>query len=427
MSIHKIEVLGYKCLRYVTQELRPFQILVGPNASGKSTFLDVLVFLQDLLRDGLEGAVEKRARSVRELTWKMESEHFELAVELALPDSVRERLALPRKSGGERSKEPYSKIRYEVRVGTDPEGVLSLRVENLFLLREERDTEPQPPLFPREPAPPDKIVKEPREHTPAGYRKILRRTEEGRLYVRSETTDWNFSLAVARERAGLNLIPEEEERFPASNWLRRFLTKGVQFLMLNSLAMRWPCRPDAPWTFQPDGSNLPRVVENLRKSDPRELERWVRHLQTVLPEIQGVTVKEREEDRYRYLVVETREGRGLPSWLLSDGTLRLFALTLLAYLPEEKGIYMVEEPENGIHPAALEAVYQSLSSVYEGQVLCATHSPILLNMAKPEEILCFARAESGATVIVPGDWHPVLKEWRREVALGDLLASGILG
>jgi hypothetical protein len=48
-------------------------------------------------------------------------------------------------------------------------------------------------------------------------------------------------------------------------------------------------------------------------------------------------------------------------------------------------------------------------------------------MAKPEEILCFARAESGATVIVPGDWHPVLKEWRREVALGDLLASGILG
>jgi predicted ATPase len=140
-----------------------------------------------------------------------------------------------------------------------------------------------------------------------------------------------------------------------------------------------------------------------------------------------VTVKEREEDRYRYLVVETREGRGLPSWLLSDGTLRLFALTLLAYLPEEKGIYMVEEPENGIHPAALEAVYQSLSSVYEGQVLCATHSPILLNMAKPEEILCFARAESGATVIVPGDRHPVLKEWRREVALGDLLASGILG
>ncbi|GIX46024.1 MAG: hypothetical protein KatS3mg131_0235 [Candidatus Tectimicrobiota bacterium] len=247
------------------------------------------------------------------------------------------------------------------------------------------------------------------------------------MYVRSETTDWNFPLAVGYERAGLHMVPEEEARFPASTWLRQTLTKGVQFLMLNSQAMRWPCRPDAPRTFQPDGSNLPLVVDSLQKSSPRQLERWVQHLRTVLPEIKTVTVKEREENRYRYLAVETRDGWQLPSWLLSDGTLRLFALTLLAYLPEEKGISMVEEPENGIHPRALEAVYQSLSSVYEGQVLCATHSPILLTLARPEELLCFARTESGATDIVPGDQHPRLKEWREGVVLGDLLASGILG
>jgi len=419
MILHRVEVLRYKCLQYVQQELRPFQILVGPNASGKSTFLDVLVFLQDLLRNGVQEAVRKRARSVHELTWGMKPGGFEFAIEFQIPDRIRRVL-----------KGEYSQARYEVRVGTE-DGALTLPVENLWLVREEGLAHHRPytplTLFPQEPSAPESIVKKPRRHTPSGFRKVMSRTPEGRLYVRSETTDWNFPLSVGRDRTGLTMLPEEEERFPLSVWVRRVLTEGVQFLMLNGPAMRWPCRPDAPRTFQPDGSNLPLVVESLQKSHPGRLERWVQHLGTVLPEIERVTVKEREEDRYRYLVVETRDKKSLPSWLLSDGTLRLFALTLPAYLPEEKGIYMVEEPENGIHPRALEAIYQSLSSVYEGQVLCATHSPILLNLAKPEELLCFARTPSGATSVVSGDRHPRLKEWRKEVPLGDLLASGILG
>ncbi|MGQ9859520.1 MAG: AAA family ATPase, partial [Thermodesulfobacteriota bacterium] len=59
--------------------------------------------------------------------------------------------------------------------------------------------------------------------------------------------------------------------------------------------------------------------------------------------------------------------------------------------------------------------------------LCATHSPVFLNLAKPEELLCFGRTESGATDVVGGDQHPKLKKWRKEVSLGDLLASGVLG
>ena len=50
--IRRIEALNYRSLRYVSQEIRPFQILVGPNATGKSTFLDVPALLSDFLRDG---------------------------------------------------------------------------------------------------------------------------------------------------------------------------------------------------------------------------------------------------------------------------------------------------------------------------------------------------------------------------------------
>lgn len=47
-GIVRVEALGYRCLRYVAQDLGAFQILVGANASGKSTFLDVVGFLGDL-------------------------------------------------------------------------------------------------------------------------------------------------------------------------------------------------------------------------------------------------------------------------------------------------------------------------------------------------------------------------------------------
>ena len=420
MIVQKVEALRYKCLHHICQELRPFQILVGPNASGKSTFLDILVFLQDILRHGAQEALEKRARSVQDLTWRMQPRGFELAIELQIPNEVREN-----------SEESYARVRYEVRIGTDEEGTLTLPVENLWLVREGRaacsNRKSQLTFFPTEPSPPPRIVIEPGKHTPPGYRKAMSRTAGGRIYIRSETTKWNFQLAVGLDRSGLLMIPEEKERFPVSTWVRLMFTERVQFLQLSSVAMRWPCRPDAPRTFQPDGSNLPLVVERLKKGDPAQFSRWIQHLRTVLPEIADIEVKEKPEDRYRYLVVKTRDKKTLPSWLLSDGTLRLFALTLLAYLPEEKGVYIVEEPENGIHPKALEAVYQSLSSVYGGQVFCATHSPILLNLAVPKELLCFSRTASGATDIVAGDQHPTLREWQEKVVLGDLLASGILG
>jgi predicted ATPase len=113
--------------------------------------------------------------------------------------------------------------------------------------------------------------------------------------------------------------------------------------------------------------------------------------------------------------------------MASDGTLRLLALTLPAYLPGFQGVYLIEEPENGIHPSAAETVFQSLSSVYDAQILLATHSPVILSQAKAEDVLCFKKTELGATDIVPGNEHPQLKDWKGQPNLSVLFASGVLG
>ncbi|MFN3690203.1 MAG: AAA family ATPase, partial [Fimbriimonadales bacterium] len=132
--IRLVEARHYKCLRYVRQPLEPFQILVGANASGKTTFLDVVGFLQDLLRGGVEHAVRKRARTLSELVWMQQGNAFELAIEVSLPPSLRA------------SRKPYTLARYEVQISTAEVGEIRIQAENLWLIDESRRIDPAPPL-----------------------------------------------------------------------------------------------------------------------------------------------------------------------------------------------------------------------------------------------------------------------------------------
>ncbi|GIV81936.1 MAG: ATPase [Anaerolineae bacterium] len=419
----KIEALNYRALRYISQTLRPFQVLVGPNASGKSTFLDVIAFIADLInKPTVADAVFERAGDIRDLTWNRASEWLELAVEVDIPPEVLSRLGAT----------PYRRLRYEVRIGVQEESFeLAVLAETLWLAPPESGTQAnhaQPRLFPSVPDVPARITAAPDRRAPTGWRKIVNKIERsGNDYFRAETTDWNNMFRLGPKRSALANLPEDESRFPTATWFKRYISEGVQRIMLNSEAMRRPSPPQSPRSFLPDGSNLPWVVEDLKQKHPQRLFQWVDHLRTALPDVRGVLTVERPEDRHRYLVLEYETGLRVPSWLISDGTLRMMALTILAYLPDVRGIYLIEEPENGIHPRAVEAVFQSLSSVYDAQVLLATHSPVILSLTEPEQLLCFARTANGETDILPGDRHPRLADWRGEVNLSTLYASGVLG
>ena len=145
-SIVRIEALHYRCLRYVSCHLRRFHVLVGPNASGKSTLLDVPTFLGDFLRVGLISAVEgdakfsvpHRARDAKQLTWMRQGNQFELAVEAVIPAALQDRL-----------RNGKTKLcRYEIAI--DLSGPLRVASENLWLRPEEQAPPPaQKAMFPK--------------------------------------------------------------------------------------------------------------------------------------------------------------------------------------------------------------------------------------------------------------------------------------
>lgn len=418
--LRRIEVKSYKALKYIDVHLSDFHLLVGPNASGKSTFLDVFALLKDILNEDVEKAIQKRCSRFEELVWLQEKNEIQIGLEIAIPPTVRSFL----------KDQSYKYARYEMAIGTDSSHGVIITKENLWLKQEEKE-KTQRISFPEELDSPPVVAKPSSSKSPRGWKKLISRQADGKDYFRSEITNWNTLYSSGPKKSSLSRVPEDKEKFPVTLWIRNFISQGIQYIYLNSEAMRKPCRPDSPLSFEANGSNLPKVIKVFKEKYPDRYSQWLQHIQTTLSDITDIEVKEKQEDRYLFLNLQYNKVKNIPSWLLSDGTLRLLAQTLLAYLPpeflsSEANIYMIEEPENGLHPLAIESVFQSLSSVYENQVLLATHSPLLVGLAQPAQILCFSKLESGAIDIIRGDEHPLLKNWKEGIDLATYFAAGVL-
>ena len=164
------------------------------------------------------------------------------------------------------------------------------------------------------------------------------------------------------------------------------------------------------------------MVKRLQDEHEDTYKEWLAHVQTVLSDLKDIRVVEREDDRSIYLMLGYTTGVEIPSWMASDCTMRFLVITLIAYLPYDGELYLLEEPENGVHPLALDAIYDSLSSAYESQVLV---SPAFLKLSNPHEVLCVAKNDEGATDIIRGNDHPILRDWQESVDMNVLFATGV--
>jgi hypothetical protein len=319
---------------------------------------------------------------------------------------------------------------YEISIGIDPQtSEIGIAAERGWLkIAQSTLPQQQKTMFPSPDEPPDTIIT---AHRQKRSRSLFTKAAGGNdnYYADAHPKEgrWAPAFKLGPRKSTLANLPEDEKNFPVSSWFKQLLSKGVERIILNSLLIRKASPPGQMRGFKPDGSNLPWVVAGLQERNPARLREWVEHVRTALPDLEDVQTVVRSDDRHRYLILVYRGGLRVPSWMASDGTLRLLALTLPAYLEDFRGIYLIEEPENGIHPRAVATMHQSLSSVYDAQILMATHSPVILSIVEPENVLCFAKTTEGATDIVVGSQHPKLRDWRGEENLGVLFAGGVLG
>ncbi len=290
--ISLIETLNFRCLRFISQPLGQFSVLVGPNASGKTTFLDVVAFLSDLVSEGLDYALGERTKDFRDLVWGRNDGSFELAIEARIPEDRRRLLAVT----------DYDTVRYEVAVGVSwLTNEIEILNERGWLKIAEKAEGRQKLMFPSPNEPPATIVSQRQKKGRSLFTKVAGGNDNYYADAHPKEGRWAPSFKLGPRKSTLGNLPEDEENFPVSSWFKQFLSKGAERIVLNSLLIRKASPPGQVRGFKPDGSNLPWVVAQLEEKNPSRLREWIAHVRTALPDIEDIRTVVRPDDRHRYL------------------------------------------------------------------------------------------------------------------------------
>lgn len=445
--ITRLEAVRFRCFERLGVDVGDFRVFVGANGSGKTTLLDLPVLFGDLMRANniatpfMERRPElpPRVGSLNELVFAGRGSDFSLAVEARLPDGIQSKVleGLFASKRTERSRRALQEdrrywpthIRYEIGLRISSDQSLQVVNEYLFLFPESDGPDRRQAGFHGETAASKKH-----------WHLTLNREFGYESEFKPETP---HAKAVKVGLPGTLLamprvLFESEAGYPAARWLHGLLTTDAVFLEPNWSAMRQASPPGQPKVISANGRNIPWLaLELMRKGAPEgspatyrsgDYANWIAHVQTALPQVTDIEVREREDDHHAYFVVSYKGEFQVPSPGLSDGTLRILTLTLLPYLSKQPAILVTEEPENGIHPRAIEAVLQSLSSMCDSQVWVSSHSPVVLASVELDQLVCSRLSSSGAVAIIRGAEHPRLLEWRKgiDLDLGTLFASEVL-
>ena len=180
-----------------------------------------------------------------------------------------------------------------------------------------------------------------------------------------------------------------------------------------------------------NGGNLAAYVRMLKGSEDHDSRAaWLllmQRIQRVAPFIHDLVPEAVGRDHVRLDWIDTRGDRyGVHQ--LSDGTLRALALFAALGQPSQRRprFIAIDEPELGLHPAALHLVCELVKSVARtSQVLLATQSPALLDHFEPSEVMVVEAHEEGSTFRrLDAD---ALSSWLDEYSLSDLFEKNVLG
>jgi predicted ATPase len=106
---------------------------------------------------------------------------------------------------------------------------------------------------------------------------------------------------------------------------------------------------------------------------------------------------------------------------MSEGLLYYLAFAALRHL-DPVSLLLVEEPENGLHPARIAQVVGVLRAISESgtQVIMATHSPLVVNELRPDEVSIVTRTAERGTQVKRIKDTPDFEERSKIYALGEL-------
>jgi predicted ATPase len=398
----RIKISGYKSLHDVEVELSELSVLFGPNAAGKSNFLDALQLLARMatcrtLREAFEPPY--RGKPLESFTFgekgikgllEQERASFSIEVDVRLSQAVVEAVDREiREVLHSLSREPpsvrESYLRYRIEVEILPRsGILRLLDECLMPLNEAGE----PNLERRF------LCKNIMLEDSLGKRCL---SEPEPVFIVTENDQ--LSHYPGHRDHSLLSLPHYAPHYPHLVAVRKELESWLFFYFEPRERMRATTPVKEVHHIGLMGEDLAAFLNTLKALNPRQFWAMEKALKTILPEFEGIDLNVND---YGEVELRLREsGIPMPARLLSEGTLRILGLLALAGAKEPPALIAIEEPENGIHPRRIELIAELLktrTSFGETQYIVTTHSPLLPDLV-PDESLFVCNKKSGKTQI----------------------------
>jgi len=233
----------------------------------------------------------------------------------------------------------------------------------------------------------------------------------------------------------LQVLPPGAPEWPA---LQAEIAR-IRAYVLDPRAMAEPAAPGAETaSLSPDGANLAAALRGLRDDHPAAFAGLTDEVLRIMPEYAGLELAAGADGSVAFsLVLGNGEGT-VAADNLSQGSLGLIALLVLAFDPAPPSVLCIEEIDRGVHPRMLREVRDALYRLSHPrsfglerapvQVIATTHSPYLLDLFRehPEEIV-IAQKHGQASRFERLSDRADLAELLQEGSLGDIWYSGILG
>ena len=351
MKLITLKTRNFRCLRDQSIDLKDLNLFIGANASGKSTILDALRFLQEGVqaRD-FETPVFSRG-GILNLAWKGEQAH-QIDIEVTVQDDG------------------------------DP-CVWSVQITKWgyqFQIKE-------------------RVERLPPQAAPV----VLLEADSGTGWWWSNNTNERVEMQQPPTCCALSAA-SADATFPGRD-IAGFVRQWG-FFDPNPFLLR------RDWTgldssrLDHYGRNLGETLHALARSSPEVMDRIRSATQNIVGLPKEIETRESED---RFYFVQGEEGLQFPVHQMgvSSGTLRVLAL--MTALHGEPGISLlgIEEPENCVHPSALSAfVGYMRESRDRVQMMVTTHSPLLLDLLDDPAIVCVVQRGMGKGTTVSRTTNP---------------------
>ncbi len=177
-----------------------------------------------------------------------------------------------------------------------------------------------------------------------------------------------------------------------------------------------------------NGGNLAAFLYRLQETKPQQFRIIERVIQSIAPFFDKFYLQPDEINPQQIFLRWQERGSDIlfTAHTLSDGTLRMICLTTLLLQPQLPDTIIIDEPELGLHPFAIQKLTAMLkSAATKSQIIVSTQSINLIDQFSADDVVVVER-EGGQTVFKRQS-EEALAVWREDYSVGELWSKNVLG